>query len=306
MNFSTRQLKAFKELARAGNFTKAAEELHMTQAGLSLLIRQLESQVGCRLFNRTTRSVALTVEGEHFLPAACKALDTLENAVESLAELQLKAKRRLFVGVTPLVSSNIFPIANKLFNEAYPDVKINVIVTNHEHIQALVEAGDLDFGLGANFSPSPDIDSITLFKYDLMWIAPTDLANTLPDFKEGTLPWSALEGIPLFSLPTGNQIQKIINMQLDKIGRGNEERTIVNNFETMIAMVSVGEGTAILPSYSIDACRRFGVEAAILTEPKVSLDFYQITKKGRQSSALVDKFIDAFRRSVPRSLAWSK
>jgi DNA-binding transcriptional LysR family regulator len=68
MNVSTRQLQAFIAIARLGSFTRAAEEVFMTQAGLSLMLKDLEAQVGARLFDRTTRSVRLTVAGETLLP----------------------------------------------------------------------------------------------------------------------------------------------------------------------------------------------------------------------------------------------
>lgn len=282
-----------------GNFTKAAEELHITQPGLSIMIRQMESQLGYPLFYRTTRTTLLTEEAEHLLPAVDKALTTLDQAVALISKRRTQASRRLLLGVTPLVSSNIFPEANKRFNETYPEVKVSVVVTSHDHIQALVEAGELDFGLGANFNPRSDITCRPLFQYDLMWVAPANAGNeTFPDLSSGLIEWSAVRDYPIFGLPTDNHIQHIIETRLAEVGRGHEERTILNNFETLIAMVSVGAGTAIMPSYSVDACRRYGVQAAILTEPKVTLDFYQITKRGRQSGEMVERFIEAFRNAA--------
>ena len=63
MNLSTRQMRAFLQVARIDNFTRAAEQAHITQAGLSILIREMEKQLGCRLFDRTTRMVSLTPAG---------------------------------------------------------------------------------------------------------------------------------------------------------------------------------------------------------------------------------------------------
>ena len=68
MNISTRQLQAFLAIARLGSFTRAAEEMFVTQAGLSLMLKDFETQVGARLFDRTTRSVRLTPSGESLLP----------------------------------------------------------------------------------------------------------------------------------------------------------------------------------------------------------------------------------------------
>ena len=64
MNITLRPLKAFTQTARLGSFTRAAEQMHITQAGLSIMMRELETQMGCRLFDRTTRLLSLTAAGE--------------------------------------------------------------------------------------------------------------------------------------------------------------------------------------------------------------------------------------------------
>ena len=83
MNPSYRQLKAFLAAARFRNFTKASQQMHITQAGLSAMIKELEAQVGCRLLYRTTRLVDLTPEGQAFLPSAEAAVAAIDAALEA-------------------------------------------------------------------------------------------------------------------------------------------------------------------------------------------------------------------------------
>src|SRR6188474_101834 len=80
MNVTTRQLKAFVLTARHQSFSRAAEELFITQSGMSVLVRELETQLGFRLFERTTRKVMLTEPGSKFLPVADRSLRELETA----------------------------------------------------------------------------------------------------------------------------------------------------------------------------------------------------------------------------------
>src|SRR5216110_3068691 len=80
MNISSRQLKAFVLTARHQSFSRAAEQLFITQSGMSVLVRELEGQLGFRLFDRTTRKVALTEFGTKFLPIADRSLLELEAA----------------------------------------------------------------------------------------------------------------------------------------------------------------------------------------------------------------------------------
>ena len=87
MNLSLKQLKVFLGVANASSFTKTAQSLHLSQAALSAIIRELETQLDCRLFERTTRTVALTETGHLFYPTAMKIVDTLEKSVVELNEL---------------------------------------------------------------------------------------------------------------------------------------------------------------------------------------------------------------------------
>lgn len=84
MNLSTRQLRAFLQVARVGNFTRAAEQAHITQAGLSILIREMERQLGCRLFDRTTRVVSLTPAGRRLLPVVERMVTDLDDVAAEL------------------------------------------------------------------------------------------------------------------------------------------------------------------------------------------------------------------------------
>src|SRR5690606_736055 len=109
INLTFRQLKAFLLVARLGNFTRAAEQMYVTQAGLSIMMRELESQLDVRLFDRTTRFVTLTAAGEQFLPVAKRVIDELEESAAQLGALSAQTRRTLRIGVTPLASHNILP-----------------------------------------------------------------------------------------------------------------------------------------------------------------------------------------------------
>src|ERR1051325_10620738 len=93
MNISSRQLKAFVLTARHQSFSRAAEQLFITQSGMSVLVRELEAQLGFRLFDRTTRKVTLTQFGTKFLPVAERSLRDLETAALHLSRAAASAGR---------------------------------------------------------------------------------------------------------------------------------------------------------------------------------------------------------------------
>src|SRR5579863_8617322 len=84
MEVSTKQLRAFRLVAQHRNFTRAAEALFITPSGLSVLIRELESRVGFRLFDRTTRHVELTPHGGELLAVIQRNLVELDAAIASI------------------------------------------------------------------------------------------------------------------------------------------------------------------------------------------------------------------------------
>src|SRR5437879_537258 len=102
MNPSLRQLKAFLAVAQTSNFTRAAQQLNVSQAGLSAMIKELEAQAGCRLLYRTTRLVELTPQGRAFLPCVSTAVAALDESANAILLVE-GAPERMRVGVTPLV-----------------------------------------------------------------------------------------------------------------------------------------------------------------------------------------------------------
>src|SRR6267143_508174 len=101
MNISSRQLKASVLTARHKSFSRAAEQLFITQSGMSVLVRELEGQLGFRLFDRTTRKVTLTEFGTKFLPVADRSLIELEAAASVIGRDASVANRRIAIGAPP-------------------------------------------------------------------------------------------------------------------------------------------------------------------------------------------------------------
>jgi len=111
MEVTTRQLRAFRLVAQHRNFTRAAEALFITPSGLSVLIRELESRVGFRLFDRTTRHVELTSQGRELLAVIQRSLEELDAGIARIARNAKHTRQPILLGTTPLVAANILPPA---------------------------------------------------------------------------------------------------------------------------------------------------------------------------------------------------
>src|SRR3954464_1344285 len=117
----SRQMRAFCVLARTGNFTQTARELHLTQSGISHSMKALERDVGCRLLDRLGKKVVLTQAGEQLLQHATKILQEMENARQSLAHLGKWGRGRLRLGASTTACQHLIPPVLREFKESFPD-----------------------------------------------------------------------------------------------------------------------------------------------------------------------------------------
>src|SRR5687767_3527083 len=97
MNVTLRQLRAFVLVGRLGNFTRAAQAMHVTQSALSLLVRELEAAMNTRLLDRTTRTVSLTAAGSEFFAGAQRILSDLEVVIGGVDKLVAKERGSVVV-----------------------------------------------------------------------------------------------------------------------------------------------------------------------------------------------------------------
>jgi len=107
MEFTSRQLRGFLSVAQYRSFSRAAETLFITPSGLSVLIRELETQLGFRLFDRTTRHVALTSSGKEMLAVARESLAKLDAAASQIGRSAGQASQWLSLGAPPLIAANM-------------------------------------------------------------------------------------------------------------------------------------------------------------------------------------------------------
>ena len=300
MNYSFRQLKAFLLVSELGNFTRAAERMHITQAGLSVMMRELEVQFGSRLFDRTTRNVSLTAAGKKLMPAAQAAIDKLEQAAAAIGDIGQQARLTLRIAATPLVSSSLLPEVFGTFHRKYPHVNLQLQDDDVDRVHALVESGEVDFGMGFFFKGARGIERTLLCSFSLMRVSPLPGSRSPGPQPVGRVPWTSLQDETLIGLPRENPIQQFVDASLARIGRANEDRASFRHFDTLIGMVAAGMGSTVIPSFALLACRQRPVATDILVEPEESLGFYRITKRGKAKPELMTEFSETLISLLPR------
>ena len=164
MNVTLRQIQAFLAVADLGNFTRAAARLNMAQPALSLTIRELEAELGLRLFDRTTRRVELTMAGADFSHAARKLMTDLDLAMRNARDLTERKRGRLVVGAPPLLAAMLLPRAIADYNRKFPGIEVRLIDTQTDRIVDKVRSGEADCGVGTFAEDEDSIERQLLVK----------------------------------------------------------------------------------------------------------------------------------------------
>lgn len=305
MNVTTRQFQAFLAVARLASFTRAAEEIFVTQAGLSLMLKDLEAQVGARLFDRTTRSVHLTPAGEALLPVVRNMVAEWQRATSNIGRLSAEAEQEVTLAATPLIAASVLPRWLEEFQKEHPGARVQVSDLDRRQILLGIEAGEIDVGLGAFFKPAVGIERQLLATFQMVRLSAKPAGSTarkprmLP-----RVPWTALANDRLLPLPFDNPIQKLVDGQLRTQGLTPDRRGASQNIQAIIAMVEAGHGVAALPAFVTPACARYEVAIQTLVDPLVPIDFFVVSKKGRLKTALAATLMDALEKQF-RKIAQS-
>jgi DNA-binding transcriptional LysR family regulator len=277
MEFTSRQLRAFHLVAQHRSFARAAEALFITPSGLSVLIRELERQLGFRLFDRTTRKVGLTAQGSDLLAVTQPGLRTLDAAMLRIEQSATGSNKHISIGTTPLIAANVLPEAIRQFREHRPDLHVRLFDGGLSGILRRVQNGKLDFGLGI-FKRVPGVRRVPFFRFSLMVIRPNKGgAPNRPATR-----WSALDGQTLISLTSNYPHQQLIDRQLDRMRVVCKRGQTVNLLDTQIGLVEADQGIAIIPSFGMLACRTRKVTVSELIDPTVNLELYEISNRGRK------------------------
>ena len=278
MNITSRQLKAFLLTARHQSFSRAAEQLFITQSGMSVLIRELEEQLGFRLFDRTTRRVTLTEFGNRFLPIADRSLVELEAAAATIGRSASSANTFLSVGATPLLAAEFLPPAITEYSARHPDFHIRLYDAHGTELVEMVQRGEIDVAVTAFSQAAPGVRRVPLIRFSLMLIRPTDQAVS----PGSAVRWTDIVDAKLIGCAPDNPLQQLAEQQLQRAGRRVPPDAVCNYVETQIAMVEARAGIAVMPTFAAPACRKRRISMHPLVEPVVSADLNWLVNRGRK------------------------
>lgn len=180
-------LRCFVQVAERGGFTTAAAALGLTQSAVSLKVKRLEDLLQKRVLDRTSRSIALTREGETLLAYARRMLALNDEAVRRMIAPPVAGRLRLGVA-DHFVPRNLAPILAR-FSRTFPELRLEIEVGRSHELRAAQERGDLDLVLGKR--RDGETEGRPIWTEPIVWVAAPD--------------WSAPPGrpLPVAMLPQG-------------------------------------------------------------------------------------------------------
>jgi DNA-binding transcriptional LysR family regulator len=265
MNITLRQLRAFIMVADTGGFAAASRRLHLTPSALSLLIKEMESAMNVRLFDRTTRTTALSQAGIEFYPLAKKILDDLLRAVESTQDLEQKKRGTVRIACTPLYSSILMPQLIMRYREQFPAIAIYVLDSLNQAAVARVASGEADLCIAPERPSPPELVQESLLKDRIMFICKTD--HPLAMHKHVT--WTQVLREPLVSLTQDFTMR----LQADLFKNSSElvlnPAHHVSFITTALGMVQWGHGITVQPESVLPLLPPYGLLARPIHDPAV-------------------------------------
>ncbi|MCM3923208.1 LysR substrate-binding domain-containing protein, partial [Frankia sp. AiPs1] len=203
-----RQLEYFVAVAEEQNFTRAAGRVHISQSGVSAQIRQLERELGAELFDRSARTVTLTVAGKAALEHARAALAAAEAVSQAVGEVTGLIRGRLALGM--VIGCTITPLFDALaaFHRAHPAVVVSLLEDSSDRLADGVRAGALDLALvGTADATVEGVESLTIVSERLVAAVPPD--HPLARRRRVTL--RDLESYPIVCMPPGTGLRAVFD-----------------------------------------------------------------------------------------------
>src|SRR5882724_11432704 len=238
----SRQLRAFRVLARTGSFTQTARELHLTQSGISHSMKALEAEIGCRLLDRLGKKVVLTQAGEQLLQHAEKILSEMETARESLTQLGKWGRGRLRLGASFTACQHLIPPVLREFKESFPEHAITLEPGDTPELVAGLLRQRIDLALSLEVEREPQLEFHPLFTDELQFLVAAQH------------PWAQAERVERSEIPRQNYIlyskRSVTFRLIEKYFRREEMvlNTVIEagSMEATKELVKLGLGVSIL------------------------------------------------------------
>lgn len=294
-NLSTRQIRAFLALAEQKNFTRAAQQCHLSQSAFSSLIRTLEEALGVRLFDRDTRNVELTPEGLILQAGASSLLEHLRDVLEDLGEHASGQRGRVRVAALPSLAAGWMPdlLADFLADHEGVDVEVSDVLS--ENCIESVRTGRTDFALASAQAVGPELQTDFFCRDHFHLVCRRD--HPLSRKRRPSLASLAQE--PFIHLARDSSVRQHIEAAIHPMKMNSVME--LDQLSTVAGMVRAGIGITIVPALTLFHFDSPELSRQPLDAATLRREIYVIRRRDRSLSGAARTLLDFMLERRPES-----
>lgn len=238
-----RHIRAFLKIAETRNFTRAANDLHLSQSALTVQVQQLEESLGIQLFDRSKRGVTLTAAGRDVFGPLQRLFNDAKAIVEHARDLSSASTGFVTIAALPTVCAGVLPELVRSFIGTFPGIRVQIADVIAERVREAVLKREVDFGIGTRYGRVAELRATPLFQDRLMVFVPAGHPLALKQR-------ISLREIAAYDLilPTRNSsVREAVEAIAHRERLALDTRYETNFMPTALAFVRAGLGIAILP-----------------------------------------------------------
>ena len=294
MNFDLSDLRAFVASADFGSFRAAADSLNISPSALSRRVEKLESALGVRLFERTTRKMELTVAGRSFVEKARNVLAELESSLFGMEDLGRRLTGLVTIACVPSAVSFFLPNALKAYHQTYPGIRVRLIDETSSVVFLAVARGEADFGLTYIGTQEPDIEFTPILQDPFVLACQRDH----PLAGKRSVSWAEIAQYPDYMLlAQGSGNRTLIDNALANAVRQPSWFCEVQHVPALVSMIEAGLGIGIVPKLALPRDRHRSLVSIPVTAPSVVRTLGVIRRKNRPLTVAAQHFFDLLVRA---------
>jgi DNA-binding transcriptional LysR family regulator len=292
-----RQLQVFEAIVRLGSFTRAAEELFLTQPTVSMQIKKLADSMGLPLFEHVGRNVSPTEAGLELYESCRRIFETLANFEMKLADLKGIKRGRLRLGV--ITTAKYFaPEVLGEFCQKYPGIEVALKVSNRDRVIERINANEDDlYIMGQAPADRSDIEAYPFAPNPLVVMAPRDH----PLVGKKRIPLSRIVDEPFILREPGSGIRDATLRMFDEFGRRPHVRMELGSNEAIKHAIVGGLGLSVLSLHTLALEGPDGPVAILDVEGfPILREWYLVHPKGKELSLVAKAFLEFALELEPR------
>ncbi|MCA1323910.1 LysR family transcriptional regulator [Herbaspirillum sp. alder98] len=278
-NISTRLLQAFLALSDCRHFGHAAERCHVSQSAFSVMIQKLEAAAGARLFERDTRNVTLTPEGELFVEVARQLVFDIEAAFADMSDYVARRKGRVAVAALPSLAAGWLPPVLAEYRRRHPGVTVSLHDAISDHCLDLLRQGKVDIALTAPGPNLTEFDTRALCSDPFYLVCRRDHKLA----RRRRIRVDHLAGCELIHLARSTSVRQHLEAALPPgsvVNSGLE----VEHLATVAGLIQSGLGVSVVPELTLFQFRLPDLVAIPMDAPALVRPLLIVTPKERSLS----------------------